>query len=64
MIIVGASNEGNGRWTITDEENFTIIAPAGLDLTPNDDSDDADNGGISSIGLTILLWLMTLAKTL
>ncbi|MGR5163188.1 retention module-containing protein [Vibrio owensii] len=53
LIIVGASNEGNGRWTITDEENFTIIAPAGLDLTPNDDSDDADNGGISSIGLTI-----------
>ncbi|MBT0325794.1 cadherin-like domain-containing protein, partial [Vibrio campbellii] len=53
LIIVGASNEGGGRWTITDEENFSIIAPAGLDLTPNDDSDDADNGGISSIGLTI-----------
>ncbi|PQJ42940.1 adhesin [Vibrio campbellii] len=53
LIIVGASNEGDGRWTITDEENFSIIAPAGLDLTPNDDSDDADNGGISSIGLTI-----------
>ncbi|MEL7438435.1 MAG: cadherin-like domain-containing protein, partial [Pseudomonadota bacterium] len=51
--IVGASNEGDGRWTITDEENFSIIAPAGLDLTPNDDSDDADNGGISSIGLSI-----------
>ncbi|AXB33018.1 type I secretion C-terminal target domain-containing protein [Vibrio campbellii] len=50
LIIVGASNEGGGRWTITDEENFSIIAPAGLDLTPNDDS---DNGGISSIGLTI-----------
>ncbi|NOJ18755.1 retention module-containing protein [Vibrio jasicida] len=53
LVIVGASNEGGGRWTITDEENFSIIAPAGLDLTPNDDSDDADNGGISSIGLTI-----------
>ncbi|UTZ29158.1 retention module-containing protein [Vibrio campbellii] len=53
LIIVGASNEGGGRWTITNEENFSIIAPAGLDLTPNDDSDDADNGGISSIGLTI-----------
>ncbi|MEL7457952.1 MAG: cadherin-like domain-containing protein, partial [Pseudomonadota bacterium] len=53
LIIVGASNEGDGRWTITDEENFSIIAPAGLDLTPNDDSDDADNGGISSIGLSI-----------
>ncbi|WP_104025815.1 retention module-containing protein [Vibrio hyugaensis] len=53
LVIVGASNEGGGRWTITDEENFSIIAPAGLDLTPNDDSDDGDNGGYSSIGLTI-----------
>ncbi|MGR5130828.1 retention module-containing protein [Vibrio alfacsensis] len=52
LIIVGASNEGDGRWVITDEQNFTIIAPAGLDLTPNDDSDD-DNGGVSQIGLTI-----------
>ncbi|MCX2790481.1 retention module-containing protein [Vibrio sp. Sgm 5] len=53
LVIVGASNEGGGRWTITDEENFSIIAPAGLDLTPNDDTDDGDNNGISSIGLTI-----------
>ncbi|ELV8771524.1 retention module-containing protein [Vibrio harveyi] len=53
LVIIGASNEGGGRWTITDEENFSIIAPAGLDLTPNDNTDDGANGGISSIGLTI-----------
>ncbi len=28
LVIIGASNEGGGRWTITDEENFSIIAPA------------------------------------
>ncbi|BBM66553.1 hypothetical protein VA249_31990 [Vibrio alfacsensis] len=50
LIIIGASNEGNGRWTITDENNFTILAPAGLDLTPDVDTDDT---GYSQIGLTI-----------
>ncbi|TNC02537.1 retention module-containing protein [Vibrio diabolicus] len=53
LVIVGALNEGGGRWTVIDEENFSIKAPSGLDLTPNDDSDDGDNGGISQIGLTI-----------
>ncbi|NMU82055.1 hypothetical protein HKB16_04100, partial [Vibrio parahaemolyticus] len=40
-------------WTVTNEDNFSIKAPSGLDLTPNDDSDDGDNGGLSQIGLTI-----------
>ncbi|HHX8540406.1 TPA: retention module-containing protein [Vibrio diabolicus] len=53
LVIVGALNEGGGRWTVIDEENFSIKAPSGLDLTPNDDSDDGDNGGLSQIGLTI-----------
>ncbi|MEH0691607.1 retention module-containing protein [Vibrio alginolyticus] len=53
LVIVGALNEGGGRWTVTNEDNFSIKAPSGLDLTPNDDSDDGDNGGLSQIGLTI-----------
>ncbi|KPN04332.1 RTX toxin [Vibrio alginolyticus] len=53
LVIVGALNEGGGRWTVTDEDNFSIKAPSGLDLTPSDDSDDGDNGGLSQIGLTI-----------
>ncbi|HHX8655985.1 TPA: retention module-containing protein [Vibrio diabolicus] len=53
LVIVGALNEGGGRWTVIDEENFSIKAPSGLDLTPNDDSDDGDNSGLSQIGLTI-----------
>ncbi|MCZ2368528.1 retention module-containing protein [Vibrio diabolicus] len=53
LVIVGALNEGGGRWTVIDEENFSIKAPSGLDLTPNNDSDDGDNGGLSQIGLTI-----------
>ncbi|HHX8271800.1 TPA: retention module-containing protein [Vibrio diabolicus] len=53
LVIVGALNEGGGRWTVIDEENFSIKALSGLDLTPNDDSDDGDNGGLSQIGLTI-----------
>ncbi|MCS0451512.1 retention module-containing protein [Vibrio diabolicus] len=53
LVIVGALNEGGGRWTVIDEENFSIKAPSGLDLTPNDDSDDGDNDGLSQIGLTI-----------
>ncbi|CAM2780587.1 Serralysin G [Vibrio mytili] len=53
LVIIGALNEGGGRWTVIDEENFSIKAPSGLDLTPNDDSDDGDNGGLSQIGLTI-----------
>ncbi|HHX8705051.1 TPA: retention module-containing protein [Vibrio diabolicus] len=53
LVIVGALNEGGGRWTVIDEENFSIKAPSGLDLTSNDDSDDGDNGGLSQIGLTI-----------
>ncbi|MEH0082504.1 retention module-containing protein [Vibrio antiquarius] len=53
LVIVGALNEGGGRWTVIDEENFLIKAPSGLDLTPNNDSDDGDNGGLSQIGLTI-----------
>ncbi|EHH3728754.1 retention module-containing protein [Vibrio parahaemolyticus] len=51
LVIIGALNEGDGRWTIIDEENFCIKAPSGLDLTPNDDTDN--NGGLSQIGLTI-----------
>ncbi|ENQ8761167.1 retention module-containing protein [Vibrio parahaemolyticus] len=53
LVIIGALNEGDGRWTIIDEENFCIKAPSGLDLTPNDDTDNGDNGGLSQIGLTI-----------
>ncbi|MBE4472482.1 retention module-containing protein [Vibrio parahaemolyticus] len=53
LVIIGALNEGDGRWTILDEENFCIKAPSGLDLTPNDDTDNGDNGGLSQIGLTI-----------
>ncbi|WP_440872418.1 retention module-containing protein [Vibrio diabolicus] len=53
LVIIGALNEGGGRWTVIDEENFSIKAPSGLDLTPNDDSDDGDNGGLSQIGLII-----------
>ncbi|HCE4789339.1 TPA: retention module-containing protein [Vibrio parahaemolyticus] len=53
LVIIGALNEGDGRWTIIDEENFCIKAPSGLDLTPNDDTDNSDNGGLSQIGLTI-----------
>ncbi|WP_237668436.1 T1SS-143 repeat domain-containing protein, partial [Vibrio sp. V38_P2S17PM301] len=50
LLITGAVNEGNGRWVITDEANFSIKAPAGLDLTPNDSS---DNNPTSKIGITI-----------
>ncbi|WP_367990179.1 retention module-containing protein [Vibrio sp. NTOU-M3] len=32
LVIVGAVYEGNGRWVITDEENFSIKAPNGLNL--------------------------------
>ncbi|HCE3201295.1 TPA: retention module-containing protein [Vibrio parahaemolyticus] len=53
LVIIGALNEGDGRWTIIDEENFCIKAPSGLDLAPNDDTDNGDNGGLSQIGLTI-----------
>ncbi|TOB98108.1 RTX toxin [Vibrio parahaemolyticus] len=53
LVIIGALNEGDGRWRILDEENFCIKAPSGLDLTPNDDTDNGDNGGLSQIGLTI-----------
>ncbi|EHR6778942.1 retention module-containing protein [Vibrio parahaemolyticus] len=53
LVIIGALNEGDGRWTIIDEESFCIKAPSGLDLTPNDDTDNGDNGGLSQIGLTI-----------
>ncbi|HHF3065988.1 TPA: retention module-containing protein [Vibrio diabolicus] len=62
LVIVGALNEGGGRWTVIDEENFSIKAPSGLDLTPNDDSDDGDNGGLSQIGLTIYAEVNDLGK--
>ena len=52
LIVTGAVYEGNGRWVIIDEQNFTITAPAGLDLTPGNSNDD-DDSRFNDIGLTI-----------
>ncbi|RTZ18064.1 retention module-containing protein [Vibrio aquaticus] len=52
LFITGAVYEGNGRWVIVDEENFSINAPAGLDLTPDKPEDD-DLNGISDIDIII-----------
>ncbi|MFM2625396.1 retention module-containing protein [Vibrio owensii] len=50
LFIVGAANQGDGTWVVTDEDNFSIKAPAGLDLTPNDNT---DNPPFTSIGLKV-----------
>ncbi|MGC9402922.1 T1SS-143 repeat domain-containing protein, partial [Vibrio genomosp. F10 str. 9ZC157] len=39
LLVTGAAYEGNGRWIITNEAAFSISAPRGLDLTPNDETD-------------------------
>ncbi|OAM97901.1 retention module-containing protein [Vibrio europaeus] len=39
LVVEGALYEGNGRWVVTDEDNFKIKAPNGLDYTPNDAGD-------------------------
>ncbi len=40
LLVTGAAYEGNGRWVITNEDAFSINAPHGLDLTPNNSNDD------------------------
>lgn len=39
LVVEGALYEGNGRWVVTNEDNFKIKAPNGLDYTPNDAGD-------------------------
>ncbi|MEZ8100379.1 cadherin-like domain-containing protein, partial [Vibrio bivalvicida] len=50
LFIEGAVYEGNGRWVITNESEFSIKAPNGLDYTP---STAGDPSIFTDIGLTI-----------
>ena len=50
LFIEGAVYEGNGRWVITNESEFSIKAPNGLDYTP---STAGDPSIFNDIGLTI-----------
>ena len=52
LFITGAVYEGGGRWVITNENLFSVKAPNGLDLTPNDSSDDKSDV-YNDIDLTI-----------
>ncbi|OIQ26537.1 retention module-containing protein [uncultured Vibrio sp.] len=42
LLVTGAAYEGNGRWIITDEEAFSVSAPNGLTLPP-DEVDEENN---------------------
>lgn len=35
LVVTGAAYEGDGRWVILDEDNFSISAPHGLDFDPD-----------------------------
>ncbi|MGY3572741.1 retention module-containing protein [Vibrio paucivorans] len=59
LFITGATNEGGGKWVITDEENFSIKAPAGLDLTPGNPN---DNNGTSQIDMVIYAEVVDLGE--
>ncbi|NGZ63460.1 cadherin-like domain-containing protein [Vibrio aestuarianus subsp. cardii] len=50
LLITGAINNGDGTWTIVDENNFSIKAPNGLILGTNN---DPDGDGYNEITLTI-----------
>ncbi|OBT09449.1 hypothetical protein A9264_09280 [Vibrio sp. UCD-FRSSP16_10] len=39
LVIIGAVNNGDGKWVVTNEEDFTIVAPSGLKIAG--DGDDA-----------------------
>ncbi|CAM4145776.1 retention module-containing protein [Vibrio neonatus] len=39
LVIIGALNNGDGKWVVTDEDDFTIFAPSGLKIAG--DGDDA-----------------------
>ncbi|CAM3049257.1 retention module-containing protein [Vibrio rarus] len=52
LVIIGAVNNGDGKWVVTNEEDFTIIAPSGLKI-PGDG--DADFSNIT-ITLTALVY--------
>ncbi|WP_275666041.1 retention module-containing protein [Vibrio sp. Isolate23] len=45
LFVTGAVNNGDGSWTVTDEENFSIVAPDGLNYT--------DSNGLPSSTLTV-----------
>ncbi|WP_143696937.1 retention module-containing protein [Vibrio coralliilyticus] len=45
LFVTGAVNNGDGSWTVTDEENFSIVAPDGLSYT--------DSNGLPSSTLTV-----------
>ncbi|ANO34849.1 hypothetical protein A6E01_16800 [Vibrio breoganii] len=38
LVIVGAVNSGDGKWVVTNEEDFTIVAPSGLKIPDDGDS--------------------------
>ncbi|MFA0337736.1 retention module-containing protein [Vibrio breoganii] len=38
LVIVGAVNNGDGKWVVTNEEDFTIVAPSGLKIPGDGDS--------------------------
>ncbi|MEZ9888812.1 retention module-containing protein [Vibrio breoganii] len=38
LVIVGAVNNGDGKWVVTNEEDFTIVAPSGLKIPDDGDS--------------------------
>ncbi|MDE1250871.1 retention module-containing protein [Vibrio aestuarianus] len=50
LLITGAINNGDGTWTIVDENNFSIKAPNGLILGADN---DPDGDGYNEITLTI-----------
>ncbi|GEA50749.1 type I secretion C-terminal target domain-containing protein [Vibrio inusitatus NBRC 102082] len=50
LVIIGAVNNGDGKWVVTNEEDFTIVAPSGLKL-PGDGDADFSNITITFIAL-------------
>ncbi|MCC4237302.1 retention module-containing protein [Vibrio anguillarum] len=50
LLITGAINNGDGSWTIVDEQNFSVKAPNGLTLGSGN---DPDGDGYNDITVTI-----------
>ncbi|MEH0689017.1 retention module-containing protein [Vibrio cholerae] len=47
LLVTGAAYEGNGRWVITDESNFSVKAPEGLNFG------DIDLTGTNELQMTL-----------
>ncbi|MEZ8823088.1 retention module-containing protein [Vibrio amylolyticus] len=55
LLVTGAAYEGDGRWIITDEAAFSVSAPNGLTLPPDDAGEENNLNDIKMVIETLVI---------